>query len=242
MNESFRNTAQFDYYLTRKKHKKNITISIANDGSIKVSAPLHASLQELDALLLKKAAWIDKHLTEIKRRPAPSVNLYAASTVVPYLGAQYPVIFSATHTKSCQITLIDGAFHIKIPDNYTAEERTASIPRLFKHWYIQQGHTLLQEILPRFTNEIGQTPQKVVFKEQKRRWGSCSRKGNIYLNWRLMMAPLPIIEYVLVHELAHLIHFDHSKSFWSLVETIQPDYRQRLAWLKEHGTWLSNWQ
>ena len=242
MNGSYQRTTLFDYYLIRKKQKKHITISIDSSGTIKISAPLHVSLKELDALLLKKAPWIDKHLTEFRHRSSIPVNTYATSDVIPYLGVQYPLVRSLTTGKSYRIDFNNEILHIKIPNSKSTEDQTTDFADLFKRWYIQQGHILLQETLPKFTKKIAHIPQKAVFKEQKRRWGSCSRKGNIYLNWRLMMAPLPIIEYVLIHELAHLVHFNHSKSFWSLVETLDPNYRERMVWLKENGSTLSNWQ
>jgi hypothetical protein len=81
-------------------------------------------------------------------------------------------------------------------------------------------------------------PCKVVIKDQKTRWGSCSKKGNINLNWRLIMAPLHVIDYVVVHELCHLKVMNHSKDFWNLVESIQPNNHERRRWLKVNGNRL----
>lgn len=75
----------------------------------------------------------------------------------------------------------------------------------------------------------------ITIRDQKTRWGSCSSRGTLSFNWRLMLAPLNILDYVIVHELCHLTHMNHSKDFWNCVETILPDYKERRKWLKEHG-------
>lgn len=75
----------------------------------------------------------------------------------------------------------------------------------------------------------------ITVRDQKTRWGSCSGKGTLSFNWRLMLAPPAVLDYVVVHELCHLTHMDHSKAFWALVESVCPDYRVHRKWLKEHG-------
>ena len=99
--------------------------------------------------------------------------------------------------------------------------------------------TAAKEYFPKrvacFAPLTGGTYTRITIRDQKTRWGSCSAKGTLSFNWRLMLAPPAVLDYVVVHELCHLTHMDHSKAFWSLVESICPDYRTHRKWLKDHG-------
>lgn len=86
-----------------------------------------------------------------------------------------------------------------------------------------------------FAPLTGGTYHRITIRDQKTRWGSCSAKGTLSFNWRLMLAPPAVLDYVIVHELCHLTHMDHSKAFWALVESVCPDYRTHRKWLKDHG-------
>ncbi|MCK5254807.1 MAG: M48 family metallopeptidase, partial [Deltaproteobacteria bacterium] len=86
-----------------------------------------------------------------------------------------------------------------------------------------------------YVNEIGKRPRIVKVKEQKRRWGSCTAKGNLYFNWRCVMAPSAVIDYIVVHEMSHLAIPNHSKRFWQKVGSVLPDYKKRRKWLKDNG-------
>jgi predicted metal-dependent hydrolase len=101
-------------------------------------------------------------------------------------------------------------------------------------FYSQQGKKLLAARVDHFSARMGLVPVSVSFRSQKTRWGSCSSRGQISLNWRLVFAPLEVIDYVVVHELAHLKHYDHSKSFWNLVGVHIPDYLRLRQWLRDH--------
>src|SRR5690606_2555985 len=105
-------------------------------------------------------------------------------------------------------------------------------------WYKKRFSDIAYERIKKYSSQIGSSPNKVAVKEQKTRWGSCSSKGNINLNWRLAMAPISIIDYVIVHELCHLKVMNHSKEFWKQVELILPDYIERREWLKVNGSKL----
>ena len=89
----------------------------------------------------------------------------------------------------------------------------------------------MEFFIPKFSIE----PRQVKIKEQKKRWGSCTYKGDLLFNWRAVIAPSPVIDYIIVHEMSHLVHKNHSSKFWKLVESILPDYRGRRKWLKDYG-------
>lgn len=105
-------------------------------------------------------------------------------------------------------------------------------------WYRKEAAAVFGEKAEEFAQALSVSFQDIRIKDQKSRWGSCSSKRNMNFNWRLLMAPEPVCDYVIIHELCHLIHMNHSPDFWNLVESVCPDYRQYKKWLKENGKQL----
>ncbi|MDD2251326.1 MAG: M48 family metallopeptidase, partial [Candidatus Cloacimonetes bacterium] len=120
----------------------------------------------------------------------------------------------------------------------TGESRKQVVKETLIKWYRQCFTEVVEERIEKYSLYLSVSPRKVVVKDQKTRWGSCSEKGNINLNWRLVMAPIEIIDYVVVHELCHLRIMNHSKDFWNLIESILPNYRESRGWLKVNGSSL----
>ncbi len=102
-------------------------------------------------------------------------------------------------------------------------------------WYRKEALCLISEKAEEFAESLSVCFENIRIKDQKSRWGSCSSKGNLNFNWRIIMAPEPVCDYVIIHELCHLVFMDHSVNFWNLVESICPQYRQYKKWLKENG-------
>ena len=107
-----------------------------------------------------------------------------------------------------------------------------------KKRYIQAAKEYFPKRAAYFQQFTGGHYERITIREQKTRWGSCSSRGTLSFNWKLMLAPLGVLDYVVVHELCHLKHMDHSREFWAAVESVMPDYRERRRWLKEHGNEL----
>jgi predicted metal-dependent hydrolase len=124
----------------------------------------------------------------------------------------------------------DGALTLTVA---SADEPT--VRAALEAWYRRQAQTIVTERLALWNQRYGFTYHRVTIKEQKTRWGSCSRQGNLNFNWRLLLAPLDILDYVLIHELSHLKEQNHSPRFWAVVALACPEYRARRHWLREHG-------
>jgi len=107
------------------------------------------------------------------------------------------------------------------------------------HWYRERAREIFTDKVAYYRQFINKPIGEIRIKEQKSRWGSCSTKGNLNFNWKIIMAPDEIIDYLVVHELCHLLHMNHSKEFWQSVGSILPDYKVRERWLKENGTLLN---
>jgi len=111
--------------------------------------------------------------------------------------------------------------------------------KAMEKWYRKKADRIINDRVGLYIEKIGKRPQVVKVKEQKRRWGSCTAKSKLYFNWRIIMAPGGIIDYVVVHEMSHLVHANHSKKFWQKVESVLPDYKKRRKWLKDNGIKLN---
>jgi predicted metal-dependent hydrolase len=110
---------------------------------------------------------------------------------------------------------------------------------VFTQWYKEQAYEVIEKRVNVFSYQYGFSPRQVKISSARTRWGSCSPNGTLNFSWRLVMAPLEVIDYVVVHELAHLHVKDHSSRFWQEVEKIMPDYKDRRKWLRIHGEKLS---
>jgi predicted metal-dependent hydrolase len=209
-----------------RSRRKSIAIEIQRDGKILVRAPLHAAQTRIEALLIEKKAWIEAKLALIGQIQAQvPVHSFQPGDTFPYLGVWYALKLVE---RSRPILLLDGTFQLSKSAQPAAREA-------FEAWYRREAARLFQERVAFWSAATGLTPSRLRLSSARSRWGSCSSSGNINLAWRLVMAPLEVIDYVVVHELAHLKVKNHSKTFWNLVQIHMPNYAAHRKWLKDHG-------
>ena len=151
------------------------------------------------------------------------------------MGNDYPLKLIEDEGRFTRVKLIDGQLTVNLNKDLPLEKRQEVIRKKLEQWYIIKAKEIIHERLELFIAKIGVKITTVRFKNQKTRWGSCSQKGNLNFNWKLVMAPTYIVDYVVVHELCHLIQMNHSKEFWQQVGRQIPDYKERRKWLKENG-------
>ncbi|MGJ7034249.1 M48 family metallopeptidase [Anoxybacillus eryuanensis] len=227
-----------DYTIEYKPKKRDVTITVEWLEGVKVIAPQEIDDSLLQSILYKRAPWmIDKWraLNEIANPPAPKE--FVSGEKFAYLGRNYRL--KVYKCEKPTLIFKQGKFLATIPPHFTEEERISFFQRAFKQWYIHHGEIKLQERLNVYGPKIGVMPTKIKLKEQKMRWGTCTNDGAIYLNWKIMMAPMPIIDYLLVHELAHIKYPNHSNDFWHFVKSVMSDYEQRKEWLRVNGPTLT---
>lgn len=226
-----------EYTLEYQENKKDITISVEYMEGVTVIAPPNVGIKDLETILYNKAPWILEKwcsFEEISQPPQPKE--YVSGEKFPYLGRHYRLkVYKSTVTQTPSLSFKHSRFIADIPSRFTDPERREHLYQLFKQWYIRNGHSRIKERLKIYCPRLGVTPVKFELKEQKLRWGSCTKEGAIYVNWRIVMAPMSVIDYVVVHELAHLIHPNHSADYWQVVRSIMPDYEQRKEWLRING-------
>lgn len=219
-------------YALHRKPVKNINIRIQPSGEISVSAPTQVSQAELTAFLESKAEWIIRHLAEVeqKKAAAPDQELYTGKTLY-LLGKAFPL--EVVPGDKGRVALYENHVAIFSPD------RTQNALREI---YLKWLRTLAMEAYPDILDTLyplvapyGVEKPVLQVKNMRTRWGSCNRQaGRIWLNLQLIKTPRTCIEEVLLHELVHLVHGDHSKAFYDLLTELMPDWRERQADLEAH--------
>ncbi len=224
-------------YSIRRSSRRTISIMIKNTGQIVVACPLKTPFAYIEKLLLEKEGWILQKLAEIREKPITvREKSFENGEVFYYLGLPYKLKIVANNITPKPKVNIEAEL-IVLEVSETADKN--KIKSFLKSWYISKARELLEQRIRLYSSEIGVFPKRTAIKEQKTRWGSCSTKGNINLNWKLIMSPLKVIDYVVIHELCHMKEMNHSKKFWQHVQSIMPDYEVYKKWLKDNGYTLA---
>jgi predicted metal-dependent hydrolase len=230
-----------DYSVDYIKGKKDVSLSVCLTEGVKLVVPHGIDSDKLEGILYKKAPWILKKKNELNEVAAPPPpKEYVSGEKFAYLGRHYRLkVHKNETTINPTLSFKQGRFIAEIPTNMTDDNKVIKLSRLFKEWYITQGNRKIEERLNFYCPKMELEPSKIAFKEQQKRWGTCTKEGAVYLNWRIMMAPMSVVDYVLVHELAHLKYADHSADYWRFVRSILPDYEQKKDWLRINGQILT---
>lgn len=197
------------------------------DGAVSVVVPKCLDGDRISQILNDKRQWI-KNKIYLHRDALPITNKdYVSGESFSYLGRNYRLKVKRGHFKP--VKLIQGRLVVSVPKG---KEQPHMIRNALVRWYKYHAERKLQDKASRYANIIDVEPTGVGIKTFKSRWGSCSAKGNIDFNWKIIMAPNRIVDYVVVHELCHLKFHDHSQNFWKEVERMAPDYLVSKEWLK----------
>jgi hypothetical protein len=216
--------------LIRSK-RKTVALILEADGRLVVRAPQRLALWRIQAVVDQKQAWIVMKRAELQRSApdAKTDRAFAAGEEFWFRGVRYPLEI-----------LPRAAAPLRLTDRF--ELSAAALPRAketFDAWYQTQARRIFPGRLQFFAEKMGVSYERLRLSSARTRWGSCSSRGTISLHWRLALAPPEILDYVVVHELAHRREPNHSPRFWAFVESVLPDFKIRRAWLKTHGRELT---
>lgn len=216
-----------------RSRRTTLSIEIQPGGEIWVRAPQRLSTAAIQDALNEKADWIRRMQARVPPA-APPPRVFAPGERLPYRGRDYPLVVSP----SGRIPLVfqDGVFGL-------AQSALPKARAVFEAWYRAEARCLFETRLTELSaltglRPAGSRPLRLRLSSARTRWGSYSTSGTLSLNWRLVLAPPEILDYVILHELAHTRFNNHSAAFWSLVESLLPDYKPRRKWLKDHGARL----
>ena len=222
----------FDDYpldITYTHRKKTASIQIIGDR-IKVILPQGMSDKEIKDLLENRRKWIENNWNKQKNATIPHPKCYRTGEHFLYLGTSYSLRLQEEKRKPV----------VQLNENYMdvfGQKDQRKIEKELTRWYRQKA-LLLQERSFHFSPLVGVIAQSVKIRSYKARWGCCSTQGDITYNWRLICAPLDIIDYVVVHELCHILEQNHSSCFWAEVGRVLPHYKELRQWLKINGKYL----
>lgn len=228
-----------EYNLKKSNRRKTMSISVDQHG-VSVISPSATEIEKIEAILYKKAVWIKKQLSYFNEMNSNNIQHYFLSgEKLPYLGRYYRLKVVKTNTSRPLFRFYQGRFLAEIPYEAAEDKQRDIIYPLYVEWIKNRAHEFTKNRLKRFILKLQQEPNKIIIKEQKQRWGSCTASGNILLNWRIFLAPTSIVDYVLAHELVHLKHLNHSNEYWNTLQMLLPDYEKRKDWLKVNGRTLN---
>lgn len=220
-----------DYELVRSP-RRTADIVIEPDGRVIVRAPEDTSPERIEDIIETKRLWIYKNLAEWRDLNATRVlREYRNGEGFLYLGRSYRLLMAAGQEEA--LLLKDGRFRLR--RDLVDQGEIPAAQKAFRDFFISKGQERITQRVRYFAPKLGVTPQKTNIRELGHRWASCSPCGNLAFHWKCMMAPPKIIDYIVVHELCHLHHLDHSDAFWNEVDKVMPDFYERKEWLRKNG-------
>ena len=206
-----------------RSRRRSLALVVTDEATVVVRAPWRASEESIARFLADNAEWLRRKLKEMAARPRPQPKTFVPGEGLLFLGA------------SCRLRFGDGEVRLENGEVVVPSGPPSRCRLLVTNWYRQQALRIFQERVRERAFLMGVAYNSLRLSDAKSRWGSCSGQDSLNFSWRLVMAPLPVIDYVIVHELAHIRHKNHSTRFWALVRRFMPDYQSRRKWLTKHG-------
>ena len=222
------------YTIKRSLRAKYVRLEVRPETGLTVVIPRSYKPDQILGLLKEKKRWITDKLASYSHiEQSRSNKSLKNGDSVPYLGRDLKVDIRLSEKNIESVNLERNRLVI----NQTTGENGANL--LLERWYRMQVAQLIEEKANEISTRMNLKYGRLAIRGQKTRWGSCSQKGNLNFNWKLIMMPEPVIDYVIIHELAHLKEMNHTKRFWLLVEQYCPQWRKQRKWLKDHAMELN---
>lgn len=227
---------EIKYQIVRSlRRRKTSSISISPEGNVIVSVPPWVSPKSIETLVGERASWIKKALSRFSSNQKPKTKLYSDGEKHLYFGEEYPLSISAvTGIATARLQFLYNRFQAMVPSHHSLARQSEDIKEAMFRWYLDNGKRIITEKVNYFAKLLNVSYNRIVLKKVSSIWGSCSSKNNLNFNRKLIMAPHHVVDYVVIHEVCHLIHRHHRKSFWDLVKSFDPEYRSHIRWLKQN--------
>lgn len=226
------------FFIKRVPWRRKLSLRLKPDGSAYLSVPMGTKMPEMYELLHTHKPWIEKVKRKFEKiREEHPVKSFEGGETLLFLGLPHHIHVSF-HNKAQLKVLIEGRqIKLTLPikfQNERSDIAQSEIHRAIRRHYKSCAHQIFPKRIEIYSHKLDVDVRSLSLRSQKTRWGSCSSGGRISLNWRLMAAPLEVIDYVIVHELCHIENPNHSDLFWKSVEDIIPDYEAHEKWLRAH--------
>lgn len=224
------------YEVTRTGRRKTVGIEVSPYRGVMVRAPRRVTHKLIKEILYARLDWIHERLSFFQGAwgIGPERRFESGERLL-FLGRWLSLKLSSARIEDWRVSLRDGCLCIGVPDGLPEEKRTNKIRTVLTDWYRSQAQAILWERVTFFVPEVGVRLPRVTIGNARTTWGSCGYNGQLNLSWRIVMAPMGLVDYVVVHELCHILRKDHSSAFWNLVGSILPDYETRRERLRRDG-------
>ena len=213
------------------KRKKTVAVTVGPDGDVLIVAPPHLSTDELDGIVTRKAEWIVRRLRNTQAHgSALTQREFVSGETILYLGRHYRL--KVHPEEGGEAKLRGGWLHVHAAPG---PQQKTDVQDGVIAWFRRHASERLPERVEAWRSKIGVPMAPVIVSDQQKRWGSCDRNGTIRLNWRIIQAPMRLVDYVVVHELVHLRHRGHDREYWQALGRVIPDYERRREELTRYG-------
>lgn len=229
------------FSIERTSRRKTVAVSVGFDG-VRVLAPVDLDSDRIITIVKKKSAWLLRKQAGYRELGATTISReFVSGETFHYLGRPYRL--KVVPDKAAVLTRVVGrgaSFVAPVLPDAEALVRKAAVKSALRHWYRDHAKIHFKARAVAIAKLLGIATPIIYVVDQSKRWGSCDARGRIRLNWRLIMAPISLVDYVIAHEACHILEHNHSKRFWRLLETIMPEYETRVRQLDRLGhlyTW-----
>jgi len=236
------------YQLRISARAKHARITIKPSRQIEVVLPLGMAKSEADKLVLQQQQWISRTLMRMQQQAPVMKEALPTNIELLAIGKKIQVVYVAMQKKpfiwnqeTLQLSVSNDAICSDTACSDTAFSDEAGVPKLLRDWLKIYAKEYLPDLLKKVAADMNVDYRAVSVRLQKSRWGSCSMRGNISLNAKLLLLPPEVVRYVLVHELSHLKHMNHSAVFWHYVEKFEPNYSEKRSELRRLSMGLPRW-
>lgn len=216
-------------YQIKYSKRKTLNISVERDRTIIVRAPHYLTAEKIDEIVQSKRQWIKEKLNHAQKYPKISESKeFVSGETLMYLGRNYQLLIVDEEIDGVEF---DQRFKISKSNQFKAN-------KLFKQWYLSQALKKIEPLATKYARNLGVEYNQFKTSEMKYRWGSCTPANNIIFNWRIIKAPMYVLEYLVAHELVHLMENNHTPRFWNILSIQVPNYEKAKNWLKKNGQLL----
>ena len=214
----------------RGRRTRHVRLHVDEQGAVTASIPARFSAERLDPIVRERADWLHDVLTRMEQKSRDTQVDLERGDPVRWLGRWIPTTLERGGRRPV-VRLEEDRLHLRVPEGEDAYDALVA-------WYRREARGIFEERVAAWSELFGLTPGKVSVREQRTRWGSCTHKGDLSFNWRLVLAPEWVLDSIVVHELCHIDELNHSSRFWALLDERFPEHEAASEWLRDHGAAL----
>jgi len=220
-------------YTMKRSNRKSIELQLQPGGHLLIKGPKTLTEDHCEQVIKRKWDWLVSHMDKLTRHIQE--RTYDSKESLEVLGERIELVILRQGLTNPKMKVLDREWILVVPREWSRDHVEAYLMEVLKLRLKQHLKKRINHYQKHFTKKV----KNISVRNQATKWGSCSSACNLNFNYKLALAPLDVIDYLVVHEMSHLDHMNHSKSFWAKVYQVMPDYREKEAWLKAHGHQLS---